>query len=423
MQSGLYAALADAQLLIPHREVATQDPAVEDAYKVLRPDPVPDISYPYEWSFSQLKDAALATLKIQTVALAHGMSLKDSSAYNVQFLSGQPILIDTLSFEKLREGMPWVAYRQFCQHFLAPLALMSYVDVRLNQLLRVFLDGIPLDLASRLLPFRARFSVSIWAHLLLHAGFQRRYADRQAPARPHRLSREALAGLIDHLTAAVRKISWRPAKTEWRDYYQETNYSSSAFEHKKQVVAAFLAAIRPEKVWDFGANTGVFSHLAVEQGCTVVAWDGDPAAVELLYLQNKKQAGPRSLPLLLDLCNPSSSIGWQHQERMSLKERGPADLGLALALVHHLAIGNNLPLEKIAEFFHDTCRALVIEFVPKQDSQVQRLLANREDIFDGYTRAGFERAFQRYFTVLETVNLKESERVVYLMRRQPEAGS
>src|SRR6185436_4959816 len=154
MESGLYEKLVKAGLLIPHVEV-DQPPAVEvDALKVIQPDRVPFISYPYEWSFGQLKSAALATLSIQKRALKMGMSLKDASAYNIQFVHGKATLIDTLSFEVYEEGEPWVAYRQFCQHFLAPLALMALKDVRLNQLLRVYIDGVPLDLVSELLPTR-----------------------------------------------------------------------------------------------------------------------------------------------------------------------------------------------------------------------------------------------------------------------------
>jgi len=157
---------------------------------------VPFISYPYEWSFSQLKAAALATLEIQKRALAFGMSLKDSSAYNIQFVHGKPILIDTLSFEMYQEGLPWVAYRQFCQHFLAPLALMSYRDIRLNQLLRVYLDGIPLDLAASLIPFRTRFKLPLQLHIYLHARSQRHFSAKAVDGYKTRgkVSRQSLLG-------------------------------------------------------------------------------------------------------------------------------------------------------------------------------------------------------------------------------------
>ena len=158
MDSGLYAALVGDGLLVPHEEVGPRG-GEQDPYATLRPERVAFVSYPYEWCFSQLKDAALTTLRIQERALGFDMTLKDASAYNIQFHRGRPVLIDTLSFECYEEGVPWVGYRQLCQHFLAPLALMAHRDVRLGGLLRLHLDGIPLDLASTLLPARTRLDV------------------------------------------------------------------------------------------------------------------------------------------------------------------------------------------------------------------------------------------------------------------------
>ena len=266
MGSGLYQSLVDDSLLIPHQEVSVESPAPELAYRIIKPEPVPFISYPYEWCFSQLKDAALTTLKIQKTALDFGMSLKDCSAYNIQFRNGRPIFIDTLSFEKYREGQPWVAYRQFCQHFLAPLAVMSCKDVRLNQLLRVYIDGMPLDLASSLLPIGTRFKFSLLSHIHLHARSQSHFADRTVNIKSRRLSRIGLLGIIASLESAVKKLKWQPAGTEWADYYQDTNYSPQAFEHKKAIVAGFLDRVRPSTVWDLGANVGIFSRLAGERG-------------------------------------------------------------------------------------------------------------------------------------------------------------
>ena len=213
MRSGLYKALVEAQQLIPHEDLGRDVAFASDAHTVLKPESIPFISYPYEWCFSQLKDAALLTLQIQRTALDHEMSLKDCSAYNVQFRAGRPILIDTLSFERYREGQPWVAYRQFCQHFLAPLALMRYRDVRLGQLLRVHLDGLPLDMASSLLPFRTWLRFPLLAHLHLHAKAQQRFAGRQVRAGRLQVSRSALRGLVDSLEAGIRGLRWQPRGT------------------------------------------------------------------------------------------------------------------------------------------------------------------------------------------------------------------
>lgn len=418
ISSGLYDALLKENLLIPHEEVEVEPEESSLAYKIIRPERVPFISYPYEWCFSEIKDAALTTLQIQKVAFNHGLTLKDASAYNIQFRQGRPTMIDSLSFEAYREGEPWVAYRQFCQHFLAPLALISYVDVRLSQLMRVYIDGIPLDLASKLLPAKSKLNFSLLTHIHLHASSQMRYADKEIKKDEiqRKMNRNALQGLIENLESGVRKLDWKPYGTEWGDYYEEThNYAASALEHKKTLVDQFLDASKPGSVWDLGANTGLFSRISSDKKIPTISFDIDPAAVELNYLNCKKEEEKDLLPLLLDLTNPSAGLGWGNRERMSFYERGPVDLVMALALVHHLAISNNVPLPHLAEFFDTLCKWLIIEFVPKSDSQVRRLLASREDIFPGYTKGGFEGAFSAHFKIREAVSVQDSDRTMYLM--------
>ncbi len=417
MESGLFQALASSGKLISHQEVDVPAELPDLAYKVIQPERLPFISYPYEWSFSQLKDAALCTLEIQKMALDKGMSLKDASAYNIQFHQGRPTLIDTLSFEAYREGQPWTAYRQFCQHFLAPLSLMAYVDVRLSQLMRTYIDGVPLDLASKLLPRRTKWNLALATHIHLHAATQQRYSAKTISRADlqRRMSKIAFMGLIDNLESSIRKLSWKPSGTEWGEYYTDTNYSPAALEHKKQVVSNFLERINPGYVWDLGANTGLFSRLASDRGIYTLAFDIDPAAVELNYRACMNAQDKNLLPLVMDFTNPSPSIGWHNSERDSLLERAPAEAALALALVHHLAISNNVPLPQLARFFRDITHWLIIEFVPKTDSQVQRLLSTREDIFPDYNFSGFERAFQECFQVVEAVDVQDSQRRIYLM--------
>lgn len=424
MESGLYENLVNAGLLIPHREAADVQPETEPGFLVLQPERVAFISYPYEWSFSQLKDAALTTLAIQKQALKFGMSLKDSSAYNIQFHRGRPVLIDTLSFEIYPEGRPWIAYRQFCQHFLAPLSLMAYRDVRLGSLLRVHIDGIPLDLASQLLPTRTRLAFPLLIHLHMHASSQKRYAGSGLGSQSTRqVSQTGMLGLIDSLESGIQRLKWAPGGTEWGDYYDETNYTTEGLEHKAQLVGEFLDKAQPGNVWDLGANTGRFSRQASERSIPTTAFDVDPSAVEFAYLDARRRKDEHLLPLLMDLTNPSPDLGWDNQERESLKQRGPADAVLALALIHHLAISNNVPLERLAEFFQELGNWLVIEFVPKQDSQVQRLLLSREDIFDRYDVENFEAAFSKYFTIHRAEGISGSERRLYLMEKKNEANS
>ena len=418
--SGLYDALTQASLLIPH-EVVDDEPAAAGAYRVIRPQPVGFVSYPYEWCFSQLRDAALATLRIQSMALDHGMTLRDASAFNIQFDGGRPVLIDTLSFESLVEGRPWIAYRQFCQHFLAPLALMSYRDARLGLLLREHLDGVPLDLAAQLLPRGAKLRPPLLLHVFSHAKSQRKHAADEAPAvesgRASKFSMQAFRGLLDSLRAGIEGLSLPGGFSEWRNYYDEaTHYSDRASNHKEELVDACIAEVSPEIVWDLGANVGRFSGLATARGIRTVAFDVDPACVDEAYRRAGSANETRLLPLVLDLANPSPAIGWANRERMTVAERGPADLVLALALVHHLAIGNNVPLESLAAFLAQIGRHVAIEFVPKEDEKVQRLLMNREDVFPAYSVEGFERSLSGHFDVLRKLPIDDSPRTLYLLR-------
>jgi len=415
IDSGLYDRLTKAGVLIKHDEVAQVPADSDSAFKIIQPEHVPFISYPYEWSFGQLKSAALITLAIQKRALQANMSLKDASAYNIQFLRSRAVLIDTLSFEVYKDGKPWVAYKQFCQHFLAPLALMVLADVRLNQLLRVYIDGVPLDLASSLLPWRSRLNFGILTHIHIHANAQQKYSGADIKSQTRSMSKQALLGLVESLESPIEKLSWTPRGTEWGNYYEMTNYSDAAFEHKQKLVRDWTKRLQPQQVWDLGANNGEFSRVAGESGAQVVSFDIDPAAVEQNYRQVKSSKTENILPLLLDLTNPSPAIGWANRERDSFGGRGPADLVLALAVIHHLAISNNVPLPQLADFFAETGKWIVIEFVPKSDSQVQKLLNSRQDIFSQYTRVGFETTFGRRFKIHEAVEIKESERVLYLL--------
>lgn len=418
MQSGLYDALVADNLLIAHEDLG---PSAEHpgASTILRPEQIPMVSYPYEWCFSHWRDAALVTLRGQRRALEFGMSLKDATAYNVQFLRGRLVLIDTLSFEPYAGG-PWVAYRQFCQHFYAPLLLMSAVDGQLGRLARPFVDGIPLGLAAKLLPRRSWLKPGPLFHIHLHAAAERRWAARTRSDGPKGSSpkpggaRRILA-LVDSLERAIQALRWKP-RSDWASYYDEgATYDSAAFARKSDTVGAWLARLRPAHVWDLGANTGQFSKLAARHGAEVVACDADVACIELLYREARSQNLSTLLPLVFDLSNPSPAIGWANEERLTLQERGPADLIMALALVHHLAIGNNVPLPSLASYFARLGRRAIVEFVPKSDPMVRHMLASREDVFTDYTLEGFERSLAGRFTIDERVTLSPSDRVLYLL--------
>ncbi|HEY9068836.1 MAG TPA: SAM-dependent methyltransferase [Candidatus Ozemobacteraceae bacterium] len=417
MRSGLYARLIEDGLLIRHEETGEPPLDPEGCFRVIRPETVRFISHPCEWSFSQLRDAARAALALQSLAMNYGMRLKDASAFNFQLHEGRIVLLDTLSFEKARADEPWPAYQQFCRHFLAPLALMSRVDVSLGRLSQLHLDGIPLDLASRLLPLRTWFSFQLLMHLHLHARAQSSLAsDTPHPAAGRKVHPQAVRGIVDGLQSAIEALDWHPAGTTWAEYYTNTNYSETGFTEKRELVAGLIDRVSPGTAWDLGANTGVFSRLASERGALTVAWDIDPAAVERNYRDVRSRGDTRLLPLLLDLTNPTPAFGWAHTERASFADRGPVDLVMALALIHHLVIGNNLPFDRVAAFLAGLGRHLIIEFVPREDSQVQRLLAVRKDIFTGYSQAAFEASMACRFDTLAAMPVRDTKRTLFLMK-------
>lgn len=418
MESGLYGRLTGLGLMISHREVDIEAPKPQAAYKIIEPEPIPFVSYPYEWCFGQLKDAAVTTFSIQKTAMDYGMTLKDCSAYNIQFRGCKPVFIDTLSFGKYTPGQIWVPYMQACQHFIATLALMSYKDVRLNKLLRVYLDGIPLDLASSLLPFTTRLNFSLLSHIHLHSKSQKHFGGKKIEVGKRKISRMAFMGLIDSLQTLVERMQVRGLGTEWAQYYQDTNYSEKAFNHKHKIVEEMLATTNTGILWDFGANDGLFSRIGSNQKIYTLSMDIDYGAVEKNYSRGKQSNEDFILPLIMDLSNPSPGIGWKNEERKPLITRGPADTVLALALIHHLAISNNLPLGKIASFFSHCCRYLIIEFIPKDDSQVQRLLATRKDIFTDYHQQAFEQEFSHYFKIQKVESVTDSKRTLYLMEKR-----
>jgi ribosomal protein L11 methylase PrmA len=419
MGSGLYDELVAKQLLVPHVEVdVPRDGA--GAWRTLKPDLVPFISYPCEWCFGQLKNAALTTLRIQRIALRHDMTLRDSSAFNVQFVGSRPVFIDTLSFEGYVEGRPWVGYRQFCQHFLAPLFLMAGCDPRLSVLSGDWIDGIPLDIARRLGSRRYRWTPGFLTHIALHAKAQERFRDAASRRSTlPRLSRASLTSILDNLQATVERLAWNPEKTQWADYYSKTNYSEEAMELKKRFVASVVDEIRPVRVVDLGANTGAFSAIAARAGAYVVATDIDHGAVERCFRRTSAEQDRNILPLVVDLTSPTPAVGWLNVERASFLDRcsGKTDLVLALALIHHLVIGNNVPLRSVFDLLARTGSNCIVEFVKKCDSQVQRLLASREDIFDGYSETGFENALSGMFRIVRKQPIAGALRVMYHIQR------
>jgi len=421
--SALAKRLVDTGRLVAWHEAPLSDAFDDTAAVVIRPEAVPFISYPYEWTFGQLRDAALLTLEVQASAVAADWTLKDASAYNVAFRGVTPVLIDHLSFQRLPPESPWVAYQQFCEHFLAPLALMARRDVRMGRMLRDQLDGIPLDLAARLLPGRTKLRLGLGAHVHLHARSQRSHAgDARKPTEVH-LSRSRLSALIESLKGTIEGLRWDPSGTEWADYADKghASYAGGKPDAKEAIVRDLLAAASPgtgHACWDLGANTGRFSAIAASQGYRVLSFDIDPAAAERHYRALRAAGRTDTTPLVMDLADPSPGLGWAGRERASLVDRADGEVILALALVHHLGIGRNVPLAMVADQFAALAPQAIVEWVPRGDPMVDVLLASREDVFSDYTTEGFEAAVAARFEVRSRTPIPGSPRVLYhLVRR------
>lgn len=419
MRSGLYDDLARRGLLLTHRE---EIPAAGSRFcKVLVPQQIPLITYPYEWCFSQLKEAALLTLEIQALAMEYGMGLKDATPFNVQFLDGKPIFIDTLSFEKWADA-PWVAYRQFCESFLAPLFLMAYLHPGFNKYLTVDLNGLDLSLASRVLPARTWFHPGCLLHIHLHALSQRRWG--KSAGRPVRASlpRRRVQSLVESLRSCVESLKFGRWDTPFTDYQKDCrHYSPEAQAFKADWVLARVRKACPRWVLDLGANIGFLSRIVTRLGIRCVALDSDASCVEENYRRSRQEGDRCMIPLLADPCNPPPNLGWMGTERTALFDRLKPDAVMALAMLHHLRITHTIAMEGIAQFLSEIGPTLLIEFVPKEDPMVQEMLRNRSDEFHDYTLGDFERCFGRFFAIEEKSPIPGTSRILYHLVRKKDA--
>lgn len=413
MSSGLYDKLVEEKMIVEHKEIKRTSESI-----VLEVEKVPFISYPYEWCYNEYKDAALLTLRINLIALEYGMILKDASVYNIQFINGRAVFIDTLSFVKYEEGQPWGAYGQFTRHFIAPIALMNFVDARMNILMRDYIDGIPLDLADSILKKRGGFFVKqhiTWQNRSILKHNNSAKVDKDVKVN---IAKKSLINIMIMIDSQIRNIKKKQVITEWDNYYENTNYSSIAKDKKKDIIVDFINKIEGKSIaLDMGANDGKYSRVISDFFKNVISVDIDGNAVDRNYIISKEKQ-ENILPLIFDFNNPTPAIGFACQERESIEKRLNVDLIMALALIHHMAISNNVPFDKIAAWFAKLGKNLVIEFVPKTDSQVELLLKTRVDIFDDYTQDNFEECFSNYFKIVEKKKIDDSERVLYLMERK-----
>jgi SAM-dependent methyltransferase len=393
----------------------------EDPYDlVLRHERVPFVSYPYEWTFAMLRDAALLHLEVLDAALAERMTTKDGSAFNLQWRGAAPFFIDVGSFAALREGEPWAGYRQFCQTMLYPLMLTAHLGVAFQPWLRAQLDGIEPGQLRRLLTGRHRWKAGVLTHVHLHDAVQGRLArtsaqDVREELRAAGFSTGLVVATVRALRKLVSRLDWQPPASHWQGYRAGCSYSDEDREAKLRFVEAALAGAAGRRlVLDLGANDGAYSRLAARYAAYVVAVESDHAVTDALYRRLRDERERRILPLVMDLANPSPGSGWRGRERSSFVDRTAADTVLALALVHHLAIGRNLPLNEVCDFLAGLGKRVVVEFVDPTDPMARRLLANKPaGMFGDYHRDGFERRLEERFVIERRLELPSGTRTLY----------
>jgi SAM-dependent methyltransferase len=423
-----FEALAASGLLDDPRIIRTERadaaPAVgllaKEVAAVLRHEPIRFVSYPYEWTFSMLKDAALLQLDLLLAALDHGLILKDSTPYNVQFKGARALFIDVGAFERLREDELWVAYRQFCMLYLYPLLLQAVKGVSFQPWLRGSIDGITPAQMRGLMSFRDRFRRGLAVNVFLHARLEQREAGSGAEIK--RELRRAGTGTGKQLILAnvrkmrklVARLQWSPPEGVWLSYSKHNLYTDEDAQRKDEFVRE-VATSKPWRLaWDLGCNTGRHSRIAAEGARHVVAIDADHGSVELLYRELRADGDEAILPLTMNVADPSPPLGWRGLERKTLLERGRPDLVLALALIHHVAIGANVPVKEFVDWLGTLDSSLLVEFPTRKDPMVQKLLSSkREGLHSDYERDFFERCLHEAFDVRRSTELESGTRILY----------
>jgi len=421
IRSGLYDTLTGNGLLVPHTEVAENLTGSPDRYKTLLPRQIHRISYACEWSPEQLKDAALLTLQIQQIAMDHGMTLKDATPLNIQFEQGSALFLDTLSFEKYDPGRPWIAYRQFCECFLFPLYLQRYLRAGTDKLTSAWPEGIPAAVTARLLPLKSRWNAGAWMHVFLQNQIHTDVSKtvRTDAKKQPGFSKTKLSRLIEHLRHLVSRLNINQTNNStWTNYYTETILGKTYLGGKEQLFRQYLQEIEFDSALDLGCNDGWFSKILAEKGAPVLAVDSDWQCVSSLYTYTRENKQANILPLCVDLSNPTPASGFRNAERASFTDRARAGLVTALALIHHLSLGKNIPLPLIAAWFSElTTGYLIIEFVPLSDEKARQLIARKETAPGGYDIASFESAFSRHFRIERKDPVPGTNRILYRLKK------
>ncbi|MCA9055880.1 MAG: class I SAM-dependent methyltransferase [Planctomycetaceae bacterium] len=378
---------------------------------------IPFVSYPYEWSFSMLREATLLQLDLMCDALVDDLILKDATPFNVQFRGTQPVFIDVASFEA-HSGGPWEGYRQFCQMNLYPLMLQAWRGIDFQPWLRGRLSGITPDECWRLLSSRDLFRGGAFSHVFLHSKLSGRVGESQSnipeSMRESGFQRSLIEANVSKLRKIVAGLQWRPRQSYWSEYDVAAPPVQSDAAAKEEFVQSVCATQHWGTVWDLGCNVGRYSRIAADHADYVLALDIDHLAIDRLFDSLQKEQRQNILPLVFNLADPSPALGWRGRERKPLTRRGTPNLVFCLALIHHLVLRENLLLPDVVDWLAQLGATLIIEFVDKSDPQARSLLANRDDQYDDYSAGQFTACLEEHFIIRERQLLPSGTRTLFL---------
>ena len=406
----IYQILINKNLLINSWEPKDQDLTsqnIDNVNKFLEHEKLENWSYPYEWTFSQLKKAAIFHLDFQLFLLEKNISLKDASAYNIQFKNNKPIFIDILSLQKLDENTPWQGHKQFCEEFLNPLVFSSYFNLPFNEIYKGNLNGISNRQIINLLGYKIFFSFS----LLINVYFTESLSGKSGVSKKkkERSYKQSQYFLINNLKKFIKKLKYKKNKSTWSNYSNTHSYSIESEIEKENILKSYISINKPYSLIDIGCNDGKYSFLAKESGVKkIIALDYDMQCLEKIELDNNEIV----TPLYADLSNLSSSIGWNNKEKKSFIERFNFDFSLSFAVVHHLVISKNIPLYEVLNFIIKLSKKGLVEFIPNDDEMVKRMKMFKTKAYDDYNLENFLKILNKNCNTVKVHELKGSKRKI-----------
>jgi hypothetical protein len=415
LSSGLFDELATKKLIIKHTEVIN-DSTNCSVYVIIKPDQIPFLSYPFEWSYRQWRKVVLSFLEINLIALKYGMILKDATPYNFYLHQGNSLLLDTSSFSFFKSPDYWNSYRQFCEEMLGPLALMHYNGHKWGRLTRASHRGLAVDFISQNLPFKSRLNLTCLIHLHLHAKSYNK-TDRSSSKNEGGLSNEKLNELFLMIKSTVLK--WDQSyiyPNHWLNYYEKDIESSEYLLDKERTIKSYIEYCRPKRVLDLGSNTGKFSEIASEYAESVISLEYDETCVDKIESRISENKNNNLFTLLGDLSETTPDFGLLGKEHTSIFKRANSDLVMALALVHHLALPKMIPFELITKMFYEfSSHWVIVEFIEKTDRKVVQLLQDNPRFYP--TKKEFESIIQAKFTIIKQLTLESTVRTIYLLEK------